>query len=214
MRIAVTAEGPSLDVAIDQRFGRCPFFLIVNTGDLTFEAIPNGSASQRGGAGIQAAQMIVGKGVTHVFTGACGPNAYQVLAAAGVQVIVGCTGTVQDVIRQCREGRFVAAAEPNVRDHYGVGQPLSGQAGTPMGIPGGFTTGMGMGRGMGRGKGRGMGVVRGIGTDPNVSVGQAPGAPVQPKNAQQELELLKKQMQDIKNRIDELEQTAPAKNRG
>jgi predicted Fe-Mo cluster-binding NifX family protein len=208
MLIAVTSEAPSLDARIDQRFGRCPFFLIINTDDLTFETIPNQSTSQAGGAGIQAAQMIAGKGVTHVFTGACGPNAYQVLGSAGIKVVTGCSGTVHDAIRQCREGRFVTAPGPNVADHYGVGQTFSGRA------PAGFVPGMGRGMGMGGGRGRGRGMGRGINAAMDSNDGQLTVETTPQKNAGQELELLKKQMQQIKARIEELEQGRSGGNRG
>ena len=58
MKIAVTAADPSLDATIDPRFGRCPYFLIVETEDLRFEAVANPSLSLGGGAGIQAAQLM------------------------------------------------------------------------------------------------------------------------------------------------------------
>jgi predicted Fe-Mo cluster-binding NifX family protein len=41
MRIAVTAAGSTLDATMDPRFGRCAYFVIVETDDMTFEAIEN-----------------------------------------------------------------------------------------------------------------------------------------------------------------------------
>ncbi|MDD3846217.1 MAG: NifB/NifX family molybdenum-iron cluster-binding protein [Syntrophorhabdaceae bacterium] len=199
MRIAVTSDGPSLDARIDPRFGRCRYFLIINTDDLTFETIENGNAALGGGAGIQSAQMIAAKGVTHVFTGACGPNAYQVLAAAAVQVVTGCAGNVRDVIDQSREGKFAAAAGPSVADHYGAGQGYPAQTGAGMGAPG---MGRGMGRGMGGGRGRGMGMG-------GASFGgQTTGIQNSQETAGDELETLKRQMDQINERIRQLEKEA------
>ncbi|MBN2294537.1 MAG: NifB/NifX family molybdenum-iron cluster-binding protein, partial [Pirellulales bacterium] len=131
MKIAITATGADLEARVDPRFGRCPFFLIVETEDLSFEAIDNGNAALGSGAGIQSAQLIAEKGVTHVLTGNCGPNAHQTLSAAGIGVIVGCSGTVRDVIGQYSTGQFHAASEPNVASHFGMG--ASSAAGSPMG---------------------------------------------------------------------------------
>jgi len=206
MFIAVTSEGPSLDARIDQRFGRCRYFLIINTDDLSFEAIENQNAALGGGAGIQSARMIVDRGVARVFTGACGPNAYQVLAAAGVDVVTGCAGNVRDVIGQSREGSFTTAAGPNVADHYGMGQGFAAGSGGGMGRGMGMGGGMGMGRGMGRGMGMGGGMGRGMGMGGNRPVaGQSAGPQNIPETADEELETLKREMDRIGKRISDLE---------
>lgn len=62
MKIAVTVTEPSLDGAVDPRFGRCPYFLIVETDDLAFEAVENPNVTLGGGAGIQSAQFMNEKG--------------------------------------------------------------------------------------------------------------------------------------------------------
>jgi predicted Fe-Mo cluster-binding NifX family protein len=213
MRIAITSEGSTLEARVDQRFGRCPFFLIVNTDDLSFEAIENQNALLGGGAGIQSAQMVAGKGITHVLTGACGPNAYQVLAAAGIEVVTGCTGNVRDVIRQFQGGRFTATGGPNVADHYGVSENFSGQAGAGMNAAGG--SGMGGGAGMGRGMGGGRGMGRGMGGGMGMGAGFGSQQPVaanyQNESGEDELELLKRQMQQINERIQQLEKEKGSK---
>lgn len=189
MFIAVTSEGPSLDARIDQRFGRCRYFLIINTDDLSFDAIENQNAALGGGAGIQSARMIVDRGVARVFTGACGPNAYQVLAAAGVDVVTGCAGNVRDVIGQSREGSFTTAAGPNVADHYGMGQGFAAGSGG------------GMGRGMGMGGNRPV-------------AGQSAGPQNVPETADEELETLKREMDRIGKRISDLERQKGGKGKG
>ena len=194
MRIAVSATGPTLDVEVDPRFGRCPYFIIAESETMEFEAVDNLSAMAAGGAGISASQAIAGKGVQVVLTGNCGPNAYQVLASAGIQVITGVSGTVKDAIEGYRSGKFQTSAAANVPDHFGMGASPS--------MGGGFGIGRGMGRGMGKGMGRGMGIRM---TPP---VSPAP----QPPSPQQELEALKAQSQvlaqqltEIQRRIEELE---------
>jgi len=87
---------------------------------MEFEALENSNAMASGGAGISTAQMIAGKGVEVVLTGNCGPNAYQVLSAAGLQVITGVSGKIRDAIEEYKLGTFSAAQQPNVTDHFGV----------------------------------------------------------------------------------------------
>jgi len=159
MKIAITATGPDLEANVDPRFGRCPCFLIVETDDLSFEAIQNPNLALGGGAGIQSAQLAAERGVTQVLTGNCGPNAHQTLAAAGIGVIVGCFGPIRDVIERYKTGELSPVGGPNVASHFGMG---GGSAGTPGPLPGAnpsFGPGMGGGGagGMGRGGGGGMG---------------------------------------------------------
>jgi predicted Fe-Mo cluster-binding NifX family protein len=131
MKVAITATGPTLDADIDPRFGRCQYFIIVDPETMQFEALENSGAMAGGGAGVSTAQTIASKGVEAVLTGNCGPNAYQVLSAAGIKVITGVAGKVQDAIQGYKSGKFQASSQPNVGDHFGMGR------------------GMGRGRGMG-----------------------------------------------------------------
>jgi len=139
MKIAVSAIAPGLDAEVDPRFGRCQYFIIVDPETMQFEAIENPSAIASGGAGISAAQMIASKRVEAILTGNCGPNAYQVLSPAGIKVVTGVSGKVQDAVQDYKAGKYQASSQPNVSGHFGMGR------------------GQGMGRGMGRGKGMGMG---------------------------------------------------------
>ncbi len=139
MKVAISTAGKSLDAEVDPRFGRCQCFIIVDPETMQFEVLGNSSAMASGGAGIATAQAIVGKGVAAVLTGNCGPNAHQALSAAGIQVITGVSGKVQDVVQTYKAGKYQASSEANVADHFGIGR------------------GQGMGRGMGRSQGRFMG---------------------------------------------------------
>ena len=121
MRIAITADGPTLDAKVDPRFGRCGYFIIADPETLEFEALENSSAVAAGGAGISAAQQVAGKEVAAVLTGNCGPNAYQVLSAAGIEVFTGVSGKVKEAIQDYKSGKFKANSQPNVGTHFGLG---------------------------------------------------------------------------------------------
>lgn len=121
MKIAISATAPTLDAQIDPRFGRCQCFIIVDPETLAFEAVDNTSAMASGGAGIAAAQMVAGRGVKAVLTGNCGPNAYQVLTAAGITIFTGVHGTLKDAIATYKSGQLQTASQPTVRAHSGMG---------------------------------------------------------------------------------------------
>lgn len=121
MKIAITATGATLDADVDPRFGRCQYFIIVDPETLEFEAVGNAGMMSSGGAGVATGQMISGKGVKAVLTGNCGPNAYQVLSAAGIKVITGVSGKVRDAIESYKSGTLNTTDKPNVADHFGMG---------------------------------------------------------------------------------------------
>ncbi len=120
MKIAATSRGTTLEADIDPRFGRCANFVIVNTDDMSCEAIANGNVSAGGGAGIQSAQLVAEKGAEVVLTGNCGPNAFRTLEAAGVEVVTGVAGTVEDAVKAYVAGRLNATDGPNVDSHAGT----------------------------------------------------------------------------------------------
>ena len=120
MKIAITSSGPELTFQVDPRFGRCAYFIFVDTDSDKFEAIENSGAQGMGGVGIQAGQMMIDKGIKAVLTGNCGPNAFQTLKAAGVEVITGVSGTVQEVVDKFKAGGFQSVSGPNVSPHSGI----------------------------------------------------------------------------------------------
>ena len=121
MKIAVTAKGKTLDDQVDPRFGRCPYFLVVDTDTMDFEALENSNAVLGGGAGIQSGQLMAEHDVKVVLTGNCGPNAFQTLGAADIQVIVGVGGIVRQAVGQFTSGALSSASDPNVASHFGMG---------------------------------------------------------------------------------------------
>lgn len=123
MKIAITSEGKGPDAVVDPRFGRCKYFLIFDTDSGNFEVLENASAQQTGGAGIQAGQLVVSKGVEAVLTGNMGPNAFQVIQSAGVKVITGVSGKISEIIKEYKSGKLTPAPKPNVGSKSGMARP-------------------------------------------------------------------------------------------
>ncbi len=131
MKVAISAASPALDSDVDPRFGRCAYFVVVDPETMQFEAIDNANGPSAHGAGIATAQMVAESGATVVLTGNCGPNAFQALEAAGIEVVTGVSGTVGQAIDGYKEGRFRGSKAPNVESHFGAG--ASALAGRGMG---------------------------------------------------------------------------------
>lgn len=121
MKVAISSSGRDLESSIDPRFGRCPYFIIVDTDTLSYELLPNSTVSTFHGAGIQAAQLIASKGVNAVLTGNIGPNAYDALSAAGIDVYTGVSGVIKDALGRFKRGELNSSIEPTVRGHFGQG---------------------------------------------------------------------------------------------
>jgi len=122
MKIAITSTGTKLEDKIDPRFGRCCYFILFDTDTNEFEAVENTGAQGMGGVGIQSGQIMAEKEVKTVLTGSCGPNAFQTLQAAGIKVITGVTGTVQEAIDKFKLGGFKPVSQANVSAHSGIKQ--------------------------------------------------------------------------------------------
>jgi len=118
--IAVTCEAPTLDSAVDPRFGRAAGFLIVDPDTLAFEHIDNGASQARAqGAGIQAAENVAKTGAKIVLTGYVGPKAFTALNAAGIKVGQNLEGlTVRQAIDKYKAGSVEFASGPSKNGHW------------------------------------------------------------------------------------------------
>ena len=121
MKICITSTGDNLDSAVDPRFGRCSYFLIIDPESLEFKALANPNVSATGGAGIQSAQLVANEGAQAVVTGNVGPNAFQTLSSLGLKVYAGVSGTVKEVIQKYKEGRFKEMSGPTALGKSGMG---------------------------------------------------------------------------------------------
>jgi len=195
MKIAVSSSGTNLDSQIDPRFGRCDYFIIVNTDDMSFEAFDNEAIALGGGAGIQSSQFVVSKGAEAVITGNVGPNAVHTLSAAGVKIFMGQTGSVREAVERYRRGDIKPEGSPNVTDHYGMGGGASG-------ISRGMGMGRSMGRGMGMGKGMGRCMASGMGASGSITPDSSKTASL---SREEELKQLKDQANDLLSQMQALQ---------
>ena len=118
-KIAVSAQGPNLDDALDPRFGRAAGFLMVNPQTLEHEYVDNGaSQAMAQGAGIQAAEIVARAGAKVVLTGYVGPKAFQALQAAGISIAQNLQNlTIREAIERYTSGKVEMATGPNRRGH-------------------------------------------------------------------------------------------------
>ena len=115
MRIAISSEGPSLDDAVDPRFGRAGGFVLVNSTTMETSYLDNGKAQTLAqGAGIETAERMSEAGVRVVLSGYVGPKAFEALKAAGIQVCQDLDGmTVREAVELFKNGKTTFADAPN-----------------------------------------------------------------------------------------------------
>jgi predicted Fe-Mo cluster-binding NifX family protein len=107
MKIAVSATGDTLDASVDSRFGRCAWFLVVDSENMGYEAIKNENADASAGAGTSCAQLILEKGVDAIISGRVGPNAHEVLKQGEVIIFIAPQdSSVRETIQKCVDNQL------------------------------------------------------------------------------------------------------------
>lgn len=104
--VAIAAKQPSLDSKVSERFGRAPYFIVFDHDE--YQIINNLSQDASSGAGVQAVQTLVSRGVTDVIAVKVGPKAERALQAAGIKLWRAEDGTVSENIDKFRLDKLAA----------------------------------------------------------------------------------------------------------
>ncbi len=119
MKIAITCDKENLDSLIDQRFGRCKYFLIIdveNNKIINTQAISNTCIQEAHGAGIKAAEQLGNLNVDTLITGTVGPNAETILNKLKIKVYSK-SGVAKDALNEILNISFNNKVEvPKVED--------------------------------------------------------------------------------------------------
>ncbi|MEN8141281.1 MAG: NifB/NifX family molybdenum-iron cluster-binding protein [Thermodesulfobacteriota bacterium] len=143
MKVIVSATGTEIDSAVDPRFGRAAYLLLVDSDKMEVtEVIDNQAARDAAhGAGINAATMVAQAGAEAVLSGRVGPKAEKVLQSAKIAIHNGAQGTVRQALGQINGTQKMTTPPPPGASGQGRGQ-------------GGQGKGCGCGGGGGQGRGR------------------------------------------------------------
>ncbi|MCG8569737.1 MAG: NifB/NifX family molybdenum-iron cluster-binding protein [Spirochaetes bacterium] len=120
MKICFTAKEAHRESELDPRFGRCPYFFLVDSDINKLEIVENLNAQKGGGAGIQAGQLMSDKKIDLVVTGQVGPNAFDTLNAAGIQIVTGAQGKILEILKQYEQGELKNTKQATVDSHFGI----------------------------------------------------------------------------------------------
>lgn len=98
MKLAISSQDGNFNTPFSARFGRCEFFIIIDTETRVWEAKSNPAATARGGAGAQVVQFLADNGVEATISGRYGPTAFSALDVAGIQTFVAGDGSPAELL--------------------------------------------------------------------------------------------------------------------
>ena len=88
MKIAITSTGNSLESTIDQRFGRCAYFVIYDTESKSMEFIPNPNKELEENAGTSSVQLVASRNITKIISGDFGLKIKSLFDSLKIHMIV------------------------------------------------------------------------------------------------------------------------------
>ena len=106
--IAISSSSKDLDGDIDNRFGRCQYFILVSIDNekiISFETIENIKADMRGGVGVAVAKMLADHSVDVIISGNIGPRAMDILRQFNIP-IYHATGSKHEAIKNLIEKKL------------------------------------------------------------------------------------------------------------
>jgi predicted Fe-Mo cluster-binding NifX family protein len=86
MILLISSQQPHMDSMVEERFGRSPWFIKINTDTNEWKPFANPGAAKAGGAGVATTQFVVDLEANAVASGYYGPNAADALRAAKVDM--------------------------------------------------------------------------------------------------------------------------------
>jgi len=119
MKIAISSYDGKVNTPFSPRFGRCEYFVFVDSNTRNWEVKPNPAAEARGGAGAQVVQFLSNHQIDVTISGRYGPNAFTALEAAGIRGYVAVEGTPEELLEQLLVGELqqVSSATSPGRHH-------------------------------------------------------------------------------------------------
>ena len=88
MKTAISSTGNTLDSKLDQRFGRCAYFVIFDKASGSVEFLPNPNKDADEGAGPASVQLVAGRQVQKIISGEFGIKIKSLLDSLSIQMIV------------------------------------------------------------------------------------------------------------------------------
>jgi len=86
MKIAITSAGNTLDSTLDERFGRCAYFVIHDTESKSTRFVLNTNKEAQEGAGPASVQLIASEEVNEIVSGEFGMKIKSLLDSLNIKM--------------------------------------------------------------------------------------------------------------------------------
>ena len=103
MKIGFPTNNNTLDALIEDRMSSATWLLIVETDDMSFEAMRAPEMASGSGAGIQGLTLLLESGAQMLMLGYIAPHIAQPLEKSGIRVVTDVSGRVEDLLQQYAE---------------------------------------------------------------------------------------------------------------
>ena len=119
MKIVISATGRDIESNIHATFGRCSFFLVLDTKTKDVKALMNTTKDRPDKIGVTAGQIVADQGIDAVITAEIGPLAFEVFEKYGIKVYRA-VGKINDAIQQLEEGKLPEITKATVSRFHGL----------------------------------------------------------------------------------------------
>ena len=119
MKIVISATGSDKESNIDAKFGRAPFFLIVDTKTKEEIVIENKTRDRSSGVGITVGNIVAGEKIDAAITSDIGPFAFEIVERCGIKIYQA-KGRVKDAIRLFEEGKLSEITKATMHRYSGL----------------------------------------------------------------------------------------------
>ena len=79
MKLAIALKENDYNSSVDERFGRAPFFIIIDSNTKEFEIIENEAKDEATGAGLKAVKNLLKYKIDSIIAGEIGPKAGELI---------------------------------------------------------------------------------------------------------------------------------------
>ena len=98
MKIAIASTRLDLQGMVEGRLGTAAYLLVVETKDMSFEAMEGAPQSSGPGAGVMAVSLVVNKGAQVILVGHIAPHIAGALSKQGIDVVTDISGPVHEAL--------------------------------------------------------------------------------------------------------------------
>ena len=88
MKVSIASTGKTLESKIDSSFGRCAWFIVIDTEDGAMEFIPNTNRDMEEHAGKAAVELVASRNAEMIVSGEFGSKIKPLLDSMHIQMVV------------------------------------------------------------------------------------------------------------------------------